>query len=511
MAYQPQTFSVPKLFSSTVPYPSAPFVTPEMFGAIGNGTHDDTSAIQSCITACLTNGYQVIRGGGNYGVSGAITVPGFTNGISIHLGTVTILSGYPSPSTWLTATPVFDFIGGTINIDFSVLNVIDGSNRADVVSLTAGGVGISRFHIGQAYACNIPFKIPGVTNPSSSNYVTGNTWYSCTAGAYLSGGSSTCEGTMFDVNFIWSCKYPGIILNDGSQYTNIRGQLDFNGTFCSELHVASLTGWAIGQTVTDTTHTGKTGTVLATYTYQGSNVIFVIETKQTSGGNSNFTAGDTITNGTNTTTISSIRTAAQSGSNFYFDILSAYTSAAPFAKTNAFCSYLGGIVGSYLDSDVIFSQNSTGNFTNQMGGFGVTNSGTQLALYNFQISNNPFAVVTSNLTTWEQDFSVAGNGLFGTEEAGITASSGTPTTVSTLSPGDGNGSVWEYDVWAFNDGSINASGRVYISSGASSGTLVSLNASNCSITLSGLNIQVTQNLGSPRTFTSVVTNRSTTT
>lgn len=60
-AYNASSFTTPGGVGITVPYPSLPYATPEAFGALGDGSHDDTSAWQ----AAINTGYTVVGGSAN--------------------------------------------------------------------------------------------------------------------------------------------------------------------------------------------------------------------------------------------------------------------------------------------------------------------------------------------------------------------------------------------------------------------------------------------------------------
>lgn len=508
MAYNPQVLSVPKKFLSSAVYPPAPFVTPEMFGAKGDGVADDTAALQACITACLNNGYTMIRGGGIYGVTGTIDIVNFPTGLSVFINRIVALAGFPAPANWKTATPVFRFGntgGSSVGLEFAVLS-FDGANKATLHSFPNTGCGGSRFHVGRAENYIGVIDMPGNTFPASSNYITGDFWLSGTYAIRIKGGTAAYEGTTIDVNFIESSKYPSIMLYDGSQYTNIRGQLDFSGTWCSQLKVPSITGWAIGDTVTCVA-TGATGEVLGTYPFEGAVYLFVAETKDVSSGHSNFAATNTITNGTASTTVTTVITCNESSNNQYYDILSGYSSAAPFSKATIICPYLGGIVGSNLFNCFIAAQNSTSARTNSNQGFMITNSGNgQIDFYNTFLSNsNPFLDVTASLfsVTGGRDFNPGG----GTSNASsvVTLPQNVATTVISFPLPGPNGAAWLVNVLNPGDTSVSALAIVYFVGSSSSARISTLDNGSGFLVLamSGFDLHVTQ---SPQSAMNVVTN-----
>lgn len=56
-----------------------PYVTPEMYGAYGDGTHDDSTAIQTAIDASLTNGIRLLAKGKTYLVGTGLRIVGSRN------------------------------------------------------------------------------------------------------------------------------------------------------------------------------------------------------------------------------------------------------------------------------------------------------------------------------------------------------------------------------------------------------------------------------------------------
>jgi hypothetical protein len=58
-------------------------VTPEMFGAYADNSHDDAAAIQACIDYAYANNKKVV-GGGQYATVFPIRITGFSNAVEIH-------------------------------------------------------------------------------------------------------------------------------------------------------------------------------------------------------------------------------------------------------------------------------------------------------------------------------------------------------------------------------------------------------------------------------------------
>lgn len=72
----------PPVFNGTVNIPPTGFIsgafltyTPEQYGSIGNGTADDTVAVQAALTACATTGGYVVMPR-SYRITSTVTLPG---------------------------------------------------------------------------------------------------------------------------------------------------------------------------------------------------------------------------------------------------------------------------------------------------------------------------------------------------------------------------------------------------------------------------------------------------
>jgi hypothetical protein len=501
MSFNKSSFTAPSSFPVQPDYQALGLVTPEMFGAVGDGVADDTAAIQSAVNFCLASGYQSLRGLAQYALSGPVDISNFVVGTDFYFNKIVCHSSFPSPAHWNSATPFFTIgaNGGTqVGIQLECLRV-DGASKADIVQVINNGVGGSWFKFGYTSNTNINYVNKDTTAQTASNYVLGNYWTTgIQAANIIKGSAGTPEGTTLDVGFISGFKYGGIVLGDGASYTNIRGQLDFNGTWLTQFLVPSTAGFAIGDTVTDTTN-AATAEVLAVYTTHGQAFLLVIETKDTGGGNSNFVNGHTITNGTASTTITTLQTTNQGGNNIYYDIIQAYPNSAPFSRNTIIAPYLGGIVGNCLFTNFLQSANSNNALTNSNQGFMVTNNGAgQISFYNRFLSDTaPFLDVTTALFAigGSRDIFMPSSGISNGNN-GINVPNGVTTDLATIPAVGANGGVYLYNCVAPGTSAINSFGIVYLPAGSGAAQLTELDHTNLHVTLSGRTLQGIQGTGS---------------
>ncbi|HTR43026.1 MAG TPA: glycosyl hydrolase family 28 protein [Pseudomonadales bacterium] len=109
------------------------------FGARGDGTNDDTAAVQKTVDACLAaGGGQVVLPGGKIFLTGAITLG---SDIDFHLARGAVLKGSPRWQDYGTAGALI-FARNATNLSISGDGIIDGNDAAvwqKLADETAGG------------------------------------------------------------------------------------------------------------------------------------------------------------------------------------------------------------------------------------------------------------------------------------------------------------------------------------------------------------------------------------
>ncbi|BAS69569.1 putative structural protein [Pectobacterium phage PPWS1] len=368
------------------------YLTPEMFGAVGDGVSDDTAAVQATIDKLKTmaSSTQII-GNGDYAISDSLRVHGFGSGCRMYLRSLRAASTWPSYSNWKAAKPLIS-IGGVgsmvgLNIECEYIN---GGNRADWINIVAQGCGGSHFHAERLVnvVCGVVPK--DVTWPTASNKVTGGYWHDSRGTAFLlqrgtSGSSPIVEGWVFDINFIAGFDNGGIILRNGGQYANIRGQFDFNGRYLSECTVSSsVSDLTRGATITNGVDTAE---VIAFYEHPlGSYKVLLAEGHDVSADGSLFSTSDTLTAEGSAWSSTIMGIQVPSVSNWYPDIIHDFTGS-PFGKCIIVSPYCGGLVGGLLHSSVFLFGNSTVATTNGVNGAQWVHSGSDLSLRDVAYDN----------------------------------------------------------------------------------------------------------------------------
>lgn len=342
-------------------------------------------AAQAALTYARQNGFNKVWSFRPMTFKSPLVIDGWGQALDLRLSKVTAHDSMPMYQDWKASRSLITIgsaAGGSmvgLNVDIGFL---DGKGVCSGIEVVGRGCGGSRINIDRAVRCNIVYDCRKQTWPAASNFVSGKYWYDGNMGAFLARGSGpdmpVAEGHKLCVGFVTRMRYGAYLLRTGAQYSQIAGDADFNGRYLSEVTLSgsSFTGLERGAAITN----GKaTGEVLAFYMQTaGVCKVLIIEAENVSGGNSSYTAGDTLTSGKWSSTVSVVRT-AQQDQNFFFDIILDFYGSA-FAKVDVDCGYLGGIVGDSLHSCSINYKNSFTAYTNSMNGAAFVHSGKTLTL-----------------------------------------------------------------------------------------------------------------------------------
>lgn len=380
----------------------------EDYADTASASGDWTTAIQAALDAANLTGIYDVRGTGQYVVSDTLYIRAVPiSGMKVSIYKLSVSSSFPTNTTFWDATPVIGIgqtVGAMVGLELNI-NYLDGGGVADGIAGINLGFGLSSINIGYASNCIAVVRMGKHQYNSSGNRLTGHYWVNNWIGAFLANGDGTdpiVESWGFDVSFIANNRWGGVWLYNGGQYAKIHGDWDFNGRYLGIIKLSDTTGLS--------SMAGTTGLVLTDgttqmdylfyYTSQGSTYAVVASSTDISSSGTNalpWTAGSTIT----CTTLSGVAlvfTASEtagdnaSGTNF-FDILHDYELVA-FGKIQVMAGYLSGIIGGNQFTSSFQYQNSYSGATDDIRGFGISNSGTALSLYNYALSDTPFVNVT---------------------------------------------------------------------------------------------------------------------
>lgn len=408
------------------------YLTPEQFGAKGDGIADDTQAIKDCIDFLLINPEQsrkyAIRGYGDYAISSSLLVVNFGFGVDIYLRSIRAHASFPSPTAFNKGTPFFqvgkDAIGGSmvgLNIKCTYVN---GGGKATWIDVSGMGCGGSHFHADKLE--NVVNGVSGIKPNfhSASNKITGGYWANGTGfGVLVEKGDYVVEGWIVDVNFICEFKAGGIVLRD-AQYAKLIGQADLNGRYVSELTLSSAL-----PTSRDTTFNNNSNTGIVIASYEESKNVFkvlVYEGRNVLENGSKFAVGAASCNGWSGS-VTAIRAGGQG--NWFPDVVHDF-SGQPFAKCIIDMPYCGGVVGSLLFTSNIQYYNSSFALTNSNNGAQFIHSGDILTLRDTRFNTNVFDATETLLAPFRHlymnDYRTYG------QEIGVTLSRGATTNVFQL-------------------------------------------------------------------------------
>lgn len=422
------------------------FITPEMFGAVGDGVADDTAAINKAIDVAYRSNLeqgkkestkyniQRVYGKGLYHISRPIVVNNFRQGFELNLGGLIVNEKFPGYTDWKNATGAISVGsdgGGQVGLNIRV-GYFNGANKATLFKLGRAGAGGSQFHADRAINAVGVFQCTDsdLAN-SASNRITGGYWQDGVFGIRIKRkGGHICEGTKISVGFMTNFKYGGIQLFDGAQYFQIYGtDVDFCGKYLTQLGINALPGSDIRgmQAVS-----GSVSCEVLDYYNQpaGKYYALVIEGQNTTGGNSAYTVGNKVVINGVTYTISSITTTTVKQA--HFDFIHGFEGAS-FAKGEAQFGYCSRIVGGMQHTSFFKWHNSFDINSNMLNGLFVHNNGSEITFTDKYRNVNLLRFNTTNQAL-QLPGSLTNNGhrMYGAQLA-PTLVSGSKTPIKTFS------------------------------------------------------------------------------
>lgn len=450
----------------------------EDFADSASAAGDWTSALNNAISYAITNGITHIYGGVTvYAISGTVKIQNAgSQGLNIFLRRLEINSAFPKGSFW-SATSMIE-IGDTsgnmtgINIFIGELcggiNNADGSieHRANGIIPVEYGFSLSWLHVGTCTGCFTGIRTGKHKWPNASVEVSGDFWKDNYIGILFINGTEgqtpIVEGWKIRIKFMAANYWTGIWYQASGHYGQIYGSdWDFNGQYLEVYKLSDGTGLSsmVGQLGLVLTNGTKQLNFLCYYVDQGSTYIVCAGTTNVSVYNGTGTAswalGDTIS----CTTISgvamkasAVSLAGDNGSKTnFFDVLHDFQNSA-FAKLQIFAGYLSGIIGGSMFSSNFQFQNAFSGQTDRIRGFGVSNSGSTLALYNYALSELPFSNITNDFVNFEKKLYLKDHKIAGAEVFAIVPrSSGTYLSVMQLADTSTDkwadeGSTWHIEI-----------------------------------------------------------------
>ena len=360
------------------------FISPEMYGAKGDGVTDDTAAIQAAIEAAKTRGTYRVSGMGKYRIFSPIKLDNLGQGFRLDLQDLIADPSFPATSDWKTANGLVE-VGGESNGSMVGVEVrvgfASGNNVATLYKLKGYGAGGSYFWFGRVQNCVGIFDGTNSSQANSnSNYIDGLYGLQGTYGVRLRrNGAFVVEGTKIRIGFLTGMKYGGIQMFNGAQYFSINSTgIDFCGRNLTQLTVNALPPTSVRETMLTNNNTGATFEVLDVYEqFKGSYSILVIEPSSSEGGSTNFSAGQTVTVGGVSYTISAVTTSVTGQA--YFDFIHGFQGAA-FSRGYAQFDYLSRAVGGNFNGTTLYFYNSFQEVTNSVNNIWLRQQGTSVKM-----------------------------------------------------------------------------------------------------------------------------------
>lgn len=424
------------------------FISPEMYGAKGDGVADDTAAVQAAIEAAKTSGKYRVCGMGRYRLFGSLKLDNLGQGFYLNLQTIIADASFPATSDWKTANGMIE-VGGASNGSMVGVEVrigfAHGNNVATLFKLKGYGAGGSFFWGGRITNCVGVFDCTNSTQANSnSNFIEGLYWMNGTYGIRLRrSGSFVVEAPKIRVGFMTGLRYGGIQLFNGTQYFAINATgMDFCGRFLTQLSVNALPPVSVRETMLTNDTTSATFEVLDVYEQtQGNYSILVIEPVSSEGGSTNFSVGQTVTVGGVQYTISAVTTSVTA--NAYFDFIHGFQGA-PFSRGYAQFDYLSRAVGGNFNGTAMFWYNSFQEVNHAINNIWFRQQGTSISIVDRWTGTSikmettggkattlPGGVVTQGTSTIGGQVYLGAQRVFGSEN-NVNLAQGVATNIRTL-------------------------------------------------------------------------------
>lgn len=350
------------------------FVTLEELGAIGDGVANDLPALNKAMELMLQNKIKKVVGNGVYAISSSFNINN-KNDITFEIDTIIPHSSFGSGGYLIDIGS--NSAGSMANVNLKI-NLLDCKNKSS--GLNIKGCGSSLFNIDTIVNANTAITMSNPPRISSDNKFTGRNIRKCGWGVIIrSENISACEGTIIDYNFIYDCKYAGILLGKGSHYTDIRSALDFNGKQCMILQLNNTSGLKRGDQLTLEGENVNISEVFG-------NCVLVYGDKIIDKGNTKFTKGKEVAG----KTIQEVIT-TNSDQNVFLDIINANDKAG-FSRNIITSQYCGGIYGdkNSINTDFIVSYRTGQNENVNIQGLEVATNSESVKLIEGRTGNNLF-------------------------------------------------------------------------------------------------------------------------
>ncbi|OWJ67453.1 hypothetical protein [Inquilinus limosus] len=418
-----------------------------MFGADPTGVADSVQAFRDAVTYAKANSRNGVTGKGRFAFGSTWEISGLYSTVAENRQGFTLDfydarikahdSFTPGVAGVLGKQPLIGL--GRVGSTGNLVNIrgrfgyLDGNGRlADGIGNGSGhptaplsqqnGASQCRFEIGGIFDCNIGIRNTATNFGVSDNWWTGGFITGNNVG-FLADGPTTVgaagipivEAQYIHFDRIAGNRWGNVALLRKSRYSDIIADLDTGGQYLSELQVADNANFSPYQNITGQT-SSAVAQILTKYRFAGLERILVMHDTPVYNNGSPFQVGETISNGTDTTTIAAIVTADDgnpaitpdhprpgiAANRFFFDVIPGDFET-PFQRSSVKGPWIGGVRGHdlCLNSMTIFGGNQGANggenttMYNDIMGVRILSSPTQALLYDLT-SGSPRLFLESN-------------------------------------------------------------------------------------------------------------------